>query len=113
MQILTPIVIASVLATVVQEHFGPYGLNPVFKQLNYQYLGAVEQLPGIIRHEVLRSVLDSDVAPQLLMASDIATDSPISIFPDDNLLEALRDFATPDVESLPVEERQGQSRRLV
>jgi len=55
----------------------------------------------------------SDVAPQLLMASDIATDSPISIFPDDNLLEALRDFATPDVESLPVEERQGQSRRLV
>jgi CBS domain-containing protein len=71
------------------------------------------ELFGIIRPEDLRRVLDSDITPQLLRASDVAMDLPIALSPDQNLLEALRDFGTRDVESLPVEAGKGKSRRLV
>ena len=39
--------------------------------------------------------------------------APLSVAPDENLLEALRDFGTRDVETLPVEAGKGDSRRLV
>ena len=71
------------------------------------------QLVGIIRAEDLHRVLDSDMPPHLLNADDIALTSPIAVAPDANLLEALRDFGTRDVETLPVEAGKGDSRRLV
>ena len=71
------------------------------------------QLIGIIRPEDLHRVLDSDMTPQLLVAEDVALHTPISVSPDENLLEALRDFGTRDVETLPVERREGKTRRLV
>ncbi|MBP85846.1 MAG: hypothetical protein CMJ64_03875 [Planctomycetaceae bacterium] len=43
---LTPIVVASVVADVVQVHVGEHGLNPAFQQLNYEYVGAWSQLPS-------------------------------------------------------------------
>ncbi len=71
------------------------------------------QLVGIIRAEDLHRVLDSDIPPHLLNAEDIALSSPIAVSLDANLLEALRDFGTRDVETLPVESERGGSRRLV
>ena len=69
------------------------------------------QLLGIIRPEDLHRVLDSDVSPHLVNAEDIALASPLAISPDANLLEALREFGTRDVGSLPVVERTGRDAR--
>jgi len=71
------------------------------------------RLIGIIRPEDLHRVLDSDLPPQLVNAEDIALASPLSVEPNENLLEALRDFGTRDIETLPVESGLGPSRRLV
>ena len=43
---LTPIVIASVLANVVQEHAGEYGVDPAFPHLYHEFHGAWQQLPS-------------------------------------------------------------------
>ena len=72
-----------------------------------------DQLVGIIHAEDLHRVLDTTVSSDLINADDIATKSPVSVAPDANLIEALRDFGVRDVESLPVESRQGGSRQLV
>jgi CIC family chloride channel protein len=71
------------------------------------------KLVGIIRPEDLHRVLDSDVSPSLVNAEDIALKTTVAVSPDANLLEALRDFGTRDVETLPVEAGRGESRRLV
>ena len=68
---------------------------------------------GIIRAEDLHRVLDSDISPSLVNAEDIALRVAISVHPSQNLLEAMRDFGERDVETLPVEVGQGESRRLV
>ena len=70
------------------------------------------QMIGIIRPEDLHRVLDSDIPPQLVNAEDIALKTPLAVSPDENLLEALRDIGSRDVETLPVESRQGKDRRL-
>jgi len=70
-------------------------------------------LIGIIRPEDLHRVLDSDVPPHLIQAEDIALRAPVSVSPDENLLEVIRDFGTRDVETLPVEVGSGKSRRLI
>lgn len=44
-QHLTPIVLASVLADVVQQHIGEYGLSPVFRSLNYEYMSSFAEVP--------------------------------------------------------------------
>ena len=68
---------------------------------------------GIIRSSDLHRILDTDVAPHLVNAEDIASRSPVSVSPSENLVEALRDFGTRDVETLPVEVGTGPNRRLV
>jgi CIC family chloride channel protein len=70
-------------------------------------------LIGIIRPEDLHRVLDSDIPPHLIQAEDIALKAPVSVSPDENLLEAIRDFGTRDIETLPVEIGSGKSRRLI
>lgn len=55
---------------------------------------------GVIRPEDLHRVLDSDVSPQLVYADDITLKAPISVSPDENLLETLRDFGSRDIETL-------------
>ncbi|WP_197440649.1 chloride channel protein [Polystyrenella longa] len=72
-----------------------------------------KQLIGIIRPEDLHRMLDTDIPPHLLNADDIALASPISVSPDENLLEAIRDFGTRDVDSLPVERIINGQRQLV
>ena len=71
------------------------------------------KLIGIIRPEDLHRVLDSDISPHLVNAEDIALRAPLSVSPSENLIEALRDFGTRDVETLPVEVGKGANRRLV
>lgn len=71
------------------------------------------KLIGIIRSTDLHRVLDSDISPHLINAQDIAMRSPISVSPWENLIEALRDFGTRDVETLPVEVGKGENRRLI
>lgn len=68
---------------------------------------------GIINSSDLHRILDTDVAPHLVNAEDIASRSPVSVSPSENLVEALRDFGTRDVETLPVEVGTGAKRRLV
>ena len=72
-----------------------------------------DQLVGIIRPEDLHRVLDTDIDPNLLQADDVALMTPVSVAPDANLIEALRDFGTRDIETLPVVEGRGKSRRMV
>ena len=71
--------------------------------------------------EILRNPADDyvraffrgvDVAT-VFRAGDIALLSPISVSPRENLIEALRDFGTRDVETLPVEVGTGENRKLV
>ncbi|MAT14749.1 MAG: hypothetical protein CMJ46_05695 [Planctomyces sp.] len=76
-------------------------------------MNAEKQLVGIIRPEDLHRMLDTDIPPHLLNADDIALASPISVSPDENLLEAVRDFGTRDVDSLPVERIVNGQRQLV
>lgn len=45
---LTPIVLASVMADVVQQHVGEHRFEPAFQQLNYDFGGAWNQLPSYI-----------------------------------------------------------------
>ena len=45
---LTPIVLASVIADVVQQHVGEHRLDPAFKDLEYQFAGAWLQLPSYL-----------------------------------------------------------------
>lgn len=45
---LTPIVLASVVADVVQQHYGEHRLEPVFTDLEYQFAGAWMQLPSYL-----------------------------------------------------------------
>ncbi|MDP6466452.1 MAG: chloride channel protein [Pirellulaceae bacterium] len=85
--------------------------NPTIESL--PVLNEVGKLAGIIRPEDLHRVLDSDLPPQLLKADDVALVAPLSVAPDQNLLEALRDFGSRDIETLPVEIGSGSSRKLI
>jgi chloride channel protein, CIC family len=85
--------------------------NPHIESL--PVMGESGQLIGIIRAEDLHRVLDSDISPDLVNAEDIVMKSPISVHPQENLIEALRDFGTRDVEILPVEVGTGPTRQLV
>jgi CIC family chloride channel protein len=85
--------------------------NPTIESL--PVLSDEGHVVGIIRPEDLHRVLDSDLPPQLVQADDIALKTPIAVSPDENLLEALRDFGTRDIETLPVEVTSGNTRRLV
>ena len=76
-------------------------------------MDAEKQLIGIIRAEDLHRVLDAELAPHLVNAEDIVMKSPLSVSPELNLLEAMRDFGSRDMETLPVETGKGASRRLV
>ena len=76
-------------------------------------MDAEDQLIGIIRAEDLHRVLDAELAPHLVNAEDIVMKSPLSVSPELNLLEAMRDFGSRDMETLPVETGKGPSRRLV
>ena len=71
------------------------------------------KLIGIIRPGDLNRVFDSDIPPKLINALDIALSAPIAVRTNANLLEALSDFGASDVETLPVEEGTGESRRVV
>ena len=75
--------------------------------------GADGKLMGIIRAEDLHRVLDSDISPYLVNAEDIALRSSVVVAPTSNLIEALRDFGSRDVETLPVEVGKGSNRRVV
>lgn len=85
--------------------------NPHIESL--PVMGTDGQLVGIMRSEDLHWVLDSDISPSLLNADDIALAPPLSVSPDENLLEALRDFGARDIESLPVVVETDGSERLV
>lgn len=71
------------------------------------------KLAGIIRPGDLNRIFDSDVSPALVNAEDIALSPPIAVRTNANLLEAMSDFGAGDVETLPVEVGQGESRRVV
>ncbi len=71
------------------------------------------KLVGIIRSEDLHRLLDTQVPPHWLNAFDIASTPPVAVSPNANLLEALRDFGSRDIETLPVEVGAGDQRRIV
>jgi CIC family chloride channel protein len=71
------------------------------------------RLVGIIRPGDLQRALDANVPPHLINAEDISMMLPFSVPTDANLIEALRDFGASDIETLPVESRVGDTRRVV
>jgi CBS domain-containing protein len=71
------------------------------------------RLSGIIGSHDLQRVLDSDLPPHLINAGDIQQIAPPAVVPEDDLLDALREFGARDLEMLPVESRSGKSRKLV
>ncbi|NQT12924.1 MAG: chloride channel protein [Planctomycetes bacterium] len=85
--------------------------NPEFEVL--PVMNDQGRLVSVIRPGDLQRALDTDTPPQLINAEDIAMLTPVALSTDANLLEALRDFGTSDIESLPVESGRGASRRLV
>ncbi len=76
-------------------------------------MDADNKLIGIIRAEDLHRVLDANLEPNLVNAEDIVMKSPLSVSPELNLLEAMRDVGSRDIETLPVETGTGSDRRLV
>ena len=70
-------------------------------------------LLGIIGAEDLHRLLDSDVTPDLIRATDIVRRSPTYLSPEENLLDALRDFGVGDVEMLPVVTESNGNTRLI
>jgi len=85
--------------------------NPAIEAL--PVMDAENQLVGIIRAEDLHRVLDSDVSPRFIFADDLAAPAPLSLTPNQNLIEAIREFGAGDSETLPVEVQQGGKRRLL
>ncbi|MCP4191236.1 MAG: CBS domain-containing protein [Planctomycetaceae bacterium] len=70
-------------------------------------------LVGIIRPEDLHRILDTDTQPHLVNADDIALRTTTAVSPQNNLLEALREFGSRDIETLPVEKNDRGQRKLV
>jgi CIC family chloride channel protein len=85
--------------------------NPDFEVL--PVMNEDGRLVSIIRPGDLQRALDTDIPSHLVKAEDIALMAPIALSTDANLLEALRDFGACDIESLPVESRHGNDRRVV
>ena len=71
------------------------------------------QLVGMIDAEDVLRAIESDVPPDLVNADDISKKTPLTVFPEENLLEAIRDFGMRDVETLPVEDVRGDKPKLV
>lgn len=84
--------------------------NPRFETIPVMDDG---ELRGIIRPEDLHRLLDSDIPPHLIRAEDVALYVPVAVSPDENLLEALRDFGSRDVDLLPVAEGRGKTRKVI
>lgn len=72
-----------------------------------------EKFVGFIYPEELSRILEGDIFPELVCADDLAVHKSMSVKSYENLLEALSDFGSSDVELLPVEEGRGESRKLV
>ncbi|MDA1014750.1 MAG: chloride channel protein [Planctomycetota bacterium] len=85
--------------------------NPKFD--SFPVMDEAGRLVGIIRPEELHRVQDTDMPPTLVYADEIAVPSTLSVSPDENLLEAIRDFSQRDIETLPVETGKGADRRLI
>lgn len=85
--------------------------NPKFEA--FPVLDNNSSLVGIIRPEELHRVEDTDMPPTLVCADEIASTPKVVVSQDENLLEALRDFSRHDIETLPVEEGEGEDRRLI
>lgn len=76
-------------------------------------MNEVDELYGIIRPEDLHRILDTDLHVSLVNADDITFVNPLALSPDENVLEALRDFGSLDLDSLPVVLEQNGKRQLV
>ncbi|MEK6234667.1 MAG: chloride channel protein, partial [Planctomycetales bacterium] len=68
---------------------------------------------GVIGAEELHRVVDADIPAAALRAWDLVQSVPIHLTPDENLLEALRDFGERDMEILPVMETAEPDARLI
>lgn len=71
-QHLTPIVLASVLADVVQQHYGEHGLSPVFRSLNYEYMSSFAEFPPYLVLGLLCGVTAVTFTKLLYFTEDLA-----------------------------------------
>ncbi|MGI9427886.1 MAG: chloride channel protein, partial [Bythopirellula sp.] len=69
---LTPIVIASVLADVVQQHIGEHRFEPAFLALNYDFAGAWQQLPSYLLLGLLAGLAAAGFIKLLCRVEDLA-----------------------------------------
>ncbi|MCF8106615.1 MAG: CBS domain-containing protein, partial [Desulfohalobiaceae bacterium] len=76
-----------------------------FKNQNAPYLHVIndqQELTGIISFRDIRSVLNEDELQLLVIAKDLATRNPTTVFPDDSLENALEKMTSMGINQLPV-----------
>ena len=69
---LTPIVIASVLADVVQQHIGEHRFEPAFLELHYNFAGAWQQLPSYLVLGLLAGLAAAAFIKMLYQVEDLS-----------------------------------------
>lgn len=74
-QHLTPIVLASVLADVVQQHIGEYGLSPVFRSLNFEYMASFTEVPPYLLFGLLCGITAVTFTKILYFTEDVVARS--------------------------------------
>ena len=75
-----------------------------FKNQNAPYLHVIndqQELTGIISFRDIRSVLNEDELQLLVIAKDLATRNPTTVFPDDSLENALEKMTSMGINQLP------------
>ncbi|MEO0530496.1 MAG: chloride channel protein [Planctomycetota bacterium] len=70
---LTPIVLASVVADVVQQHVGEHRFEPAFRQLDYDFAGAWVQLPSYVLLGVVAGLAAVGFVKMLYGVEDLVT----------------------------------------
>jgi CIC family chloride channel protein len=81
----------------------------------FPVLDEENRLVGVISYQDIRNVLRTERSPEmdlLIVASDIATQDPIVVMPEQSLNDAMRLFGTRDLSLLPVVDSVARMRLL-
>jgi CIC family chloride channel protein len=90
-------------------------LLPFVESSNDSFFPVVDykgDLEGTISFQDLRNLITKRSLDDLVIVKDVVSSNPLTLFPDETLLNALQKFGLQDVEALPVVER-GSPRKLV
>lgn len=90
-------------------------LLPFVESSNDSFFPVVDykgDLEGTISFQDIRSLITKRSLDDLVIVKDVVSSNPLTLFPDETLLNALQKFGLQDVEALPVVERNNP-RKLI